>query len=211
MGVGRLAWRAGRALLSPFVLAGRTRSLAPPGRYVPFLVPCVLAACADDRGVVEVNWVVVDRDGEPLFPGGALSVGARQSTCGFGGDGPDGRVTVDLRVELEICDPACEAGCDDPSCQVVEPLRFPCTSARGSNRDIPASDDPYRFLLRARLVAPSAGIDCASPDPTCVAVPGARDRTVAAGLVTDLQVYQIVVDLRDGVDESFDLGACGCA
>ena len=167
-----------------------------------------LPACGDGTGVVELSWIFTDRDGESLFPGGALTVGARRDSCDFVGRTSAGTQPVDLRMQLEICDPLCAGGCDDPACLVVDPLRFPCTVSRGSNPNIPATDDPYRFTVRA--VIESAEIECTDPEPTCIAVPGPRDRSVEDGLVTDLAVYQLVVNVQQGIDEEIDLEACGC-
>lgn len=166
-------------------------------------------ACGDGTAVVELAWVFTDRDGEPMFPGGALTVGARRNSCDFVGSTSAGTQPVDLRLQLEICDPACAGGCDDPACLVVDPLRFPCSVSRGSNPNIPASDDPYRFTARA-VIESGSGLECIDPDPTCIAVPGPRERSVADGLVTDLAVYQLVVNVEQGVDEEIDLEACGC-
>jgi hypothetical protein len=170
-------------------------------------------ACTVDTGVVEVAWAFVDRDGEQIFPGGLFDP-AEEDACNLPGRRGDARVTFDLNVEIGICDPDCAAGCGDPSCQVVSPLAFDCATSRGSDPDVPSSDDPYRFTFAA-LVAIDGGAVC-RPDPTCVAVPGPRERTVRPGLVTDLQVYQIVVDYDvdgpvTGVG-SLDLSqeACGC-
>lgn len=168
------------------------------------------SACIErDAGVVELAWVFVDRNGDPIYPGGVFSVDDRRDSCDLPGVTPDGPLRYDLEVQVEICDLSCAAGCDDPECLVMDPLRFPCDTSRGSEREVPASEQPYRFTLRAALrsnVAPN----CVGPEPTCVAVPGPRERKVTAGLVTDLQVYQISVDVTDDT-AALDLEACGCA
>jgi hypothetical protein len=163
-----------------------------------------------DTGVVELSWRFVDRAGDVIFPGGAFALGNRDS-CDLPGRREGGQLAYDLRLQLEICDPSCAAGCADPSCHVVEPARFPCDTARASDVDVPASTEPYRFTVRGVIEAEA--IDCTEPEPTCVAVPGPRDRTVQPGLVTDLQVMQIAVDidLGAGDEEVLDLEACGCA
>ncbi len=82
--------------------------------------------------------------------------------------------------------------------------------------DIPASEEPLLFDLRA--VLSYQGLSCVSPAPDCVAVPGPRERKVRPGRVTDLQVYQVVIDTdADGRPaggglsrELLDLDACGC-
>ena len=167
------------------------------------------SACLErDAGVVELAWVFVDRNGEPIYPGGVFSANDQRDSCDLPGMTSQGPIVYDLRVQLDICDLSCEAGCGDPTCQVIEPLRFPCRAARGTDPEVPASDEPYRFTVRAAIES-NLGPNCLDPDPTCVGVPGPRDRTVTAGLVTDLQVYQISVDVpRD--DAPLDLEACGC-
>jgi len=186
-------------------------------RRSPLLALSGALACGPvDTGVVELSWRFVDRAGDVIYPGGAFSLGNLDS-CDLPGRIADDEVSYDLRLELEICDPSCAAGCADPSCHVVEPARFACDTARASDVDVPASTEPYRFTVRGVIEAPaSAGadaIDCAQPEPTCVATPGPRDRTVHPGLVTDLQVMQIAVDidLGAGPEEVLDLEACGCA
>jgi hypothetical protein len=169
------------------------------------------ASCTVDTGVVEVAWKFVDRNGEQIFPGGLFDP-AEDDACNLPGRIGDARSSYDLSVELEICDPGCDAGCGDPSCHVVPPLEYDCATSRGSDPDVPSSSDPYRFTLRA-LVAVHGGEVC-RPTPTCVAVTGPRERTVRPGLVTDLQVYQVVVDFDLGASVTgrgaLDLEACGC-
>jgi hypothetical protein len=186
--------------------------LTPCRAAAAIFAATLLPACGDGTGVVEMSWVFVDRDGDPIFPAGALSVGARRDSCDFAGTRSGGTVAIDLRLQLEICDPTCAAGCDDASCRIVDPLRFPCDASRASDPNIPASEDPYRFTVRAVIESASADIECVDPDPSCMAVPGPRDRSVADGLVTDLQVYQIVVDINQAEGaQALDLEACGCA
>lgn len=179
------------------------------------LAPLVLAAatgmggCADDTGVVELAWVFVDRDGDAIYPGGVFTADDERDSCELPGVAADRGVAYDLRVELEICDPGCAAGCEAEECLVVPHHVFPCTTARGNDPDVPASDEPYRFTVRAVLDAPTFTSPCR--DPACLAVPASRERVVTAGLVTDLQVYQVVVDVDRQGDASLDLEACGCA
>ena len=168
-----------------------------------------LAACAPpNTGVVELAWVFVDCNGDPIFPGGVFSLDVPRDSCDLPGRTPDGTVRYDLHVELEMCDATCEAGCQDPECLVMPATRFECDSSRGADREVPASEDPYQFTLRAVIEAPSG--ECTDPDPSCISVPGPRERLVTEGLVTDLQVYQIAVDVRSD-SSPLDLEACGCA
>lgn len=179
------------------------------------LVLVVLAAlacaCGNDTGSVELAWVFVDRDGDPIYPGGVFSIDDERDSCGLSGLHGGQGVPYDLRVELEICDPMCEAGCDAEECHIVPRHTFPCTTARGAEPEVPASSDPYRFTVRAIIDAAVLASDCREPDPTCIAVPAPRERVVVAGLVTDLQVYQVVLDVDRQGDAALDLEACGCA
>jgi hypothetical protein len=170
-----------------------------------------VGACADDTGAVELAWVFVDRDGDAIYPGGVFTADDEQESCDLPGIVGEQGVPYDLRVELEICDPACAAGCDAEECLVVPRHVFPCTTGRGNDPDVPASADPYRFTVRAVLDAPTFASECRDPAPSCLAVPAPRERVVTAGLVTDLQVYQIVVDMDRQGDASLELEACGCA
>ena len=149
-----------------------------------------------------------------IFPAGAFSLGTRDS-CGLPGLIGDKQVSYDLAVELEICDTTCDAGCGSSDCDVVSPLQFSCKANRGSDPSIPSSGDPYLFTLRSLVIVKSEQIVCGDPRPTCIAVPGPRQRTVEPGLVVDLQVYQIAVDMVQGApktgDGALDLEACGCA
>lgn len=179
-----------------------------------FLV-LALAGCGDvDTGVVELAWVFVDRDGEPIFPAGQFAVGNRDS-CGLPGRIDGDPVSYDLEVEVEICDPACPDGCGAEACRVIPPLRFSCETARGSDPDVPSSDDPYLFTFRSLVFIDGPDVVCPNPEPTCIAVPGPRERIVRPGLVTDLQVVQIVVDVDQSAPTiaggALDLEACGCA
>ena len=180
-------------------------------RLALLVVVALTGACGDDSGTVELAWVIVDRDGDPIYPGGVFTADDERDSCDLAGTAAERTVPFDLRVELEICDPGCEAGCDADECLVVPRHEFPCTTARGNDPDVPASDQPYRFTVRAVLDAPVFTSECRDPAPSCLAVPAARERVVTAGRVTDLQVYQIVVDVDRQGDAALDLEACGCA
>lgn len=162
-----------------------------------------------DAGVVELSWEFVDRDGDKIFPAG-LFEDAGGDACDLPGRLDGQGVTYDLGLLVEVCDTACPEGCGDPDCLVQPPLRFSCTSYRGSDPSVPSSDEPYRFTARAVLEIDQLDRDCLEPVPTCVAVPGPRDRIVEPGLVTDLQVYQVAVDIDFEANEVLDLEACGC-
>jgi hypothetical protein len=166
------------------------------------------SACSlEDTGVVEFNWSVVDRDGDAIFPAGQFM--ASGDTCDLPGVRGDTRLDYDLQVELGICDASCAAGCTADECQIVQPSRYPCTVARATDRDVPASEDPYLVIVRA-VIATADGV-CTELVPPCVATPGPRERTVHRGLVTDLGVFQIVVDTDIDAGDPLDLEACGCA
>ena len=176
----------------------------------------LLCGCSGGAGVVELNWVFVDRNGEGIYPGDQLGSNRRDNSCGLHGRLGDGAtVDYDLEVELEICDPSCAAGCESAECLVGGPRRFSCETARGSDPDVPSADHPYRFTVHA-VVLPSDALECSDAPSTCIDVPGPRERTVEEGLPTDLQVYQIKLDIddREGAsraDAQLDLEACGCA
>jgi hypothetical protein len=179
-------------------------------RRLALLALAVLAsACGDDTGTVELAWVLVDRDGDPIYPGGVFTADDESDSCDLSGTAAEQPTAYDLRVELEICDPGCAAGCDADECLVVPRQMFSCITARGNDPDVPASDEAYRFTVRAVLDAPMFTSECR--DPSCLAVPAPRERVVTAGRVTDLQVYQIIVDVDRQGDASLDLEACGCA
>jgi hypothetical protein len=195
-------------------MLGRT----PRGPRRALLVALVLVAAGcnePETGIVELAWEFVDRDGDKIYPGGLFETSSRDS-CDLPARAGSDTMTYDLGVRLEICDTGCSAGCEDPDCLVVPAQRYDCKTFRGNHPAVPASDTPYRFTVRAVLEIDQTGTTCIGPEPTCVAVPGPRDRRVEGGLVTDLQVYQIVVDFDGDVPGdreggSLDLEACGCA
>lgn len=169
--------------------------------------------CTPTEGYVEIAWALIDQGGTALYPDGALT-----NTCDFVGlvDSGDGGVDMPgdpvetpatLRFELLVCDPECAGGCDDPECQVIDPRSFACNTARGSVT-VPSSGLDYRF--EPRVIAELAGDPaCTCTLSTeCVQLPGPRDRKVEGGLVTDLQVYQIVLDLDDPTTATLDLRTC---
>ena len=167
--------------------------------------------CSVDTGVVEWAWAFVDQDGDPIFPSGVFDLG-RTSSCALRGRTESEQVRYDLAAELVICDPECLGGCEDPDCQVVAPLGFDCDRSRGSNPSVPSSDAPYQFTISPVVTLPG-GNECRDLD-ACIAAPGPRERVVHPGLVTDLQVFQLVVGMDQGGpisgSGSLDLQGCGC-
>lgn len=153
----------------------------------------LLAACQDDRGEVEIDWTLVDRAGTQVYPSGALL-----DTCSFVGLLPgagDQRVDYSLGVEVRLCEPGCEPGCSDPACLHTR-LLFGCDAARGYATVEARPDAPYQFDVR--LVASPADSACTCAlEPPCALVPGPRRRTVEPGLITDLQVYLMVLGVDD--------------
>ena len=168
--------------------------------------------CSVDTGVVEWAWAFVDQDGDAIYPSGVFDL-QRTSSCALPGRFGNEQVRYDLGAELEICDPQCPGGCDDPDCQIVAPLGFDCDRSRGSNPSVPSSDDPYEFTI-SPVITLSGGEECRDLG-ACISAPGPRQRVVEPGLVTDLQVFQLVVGMDQGGPAtgsgSLDLEACGCA
>ena len=158
------------------------------------------AACDREHGQIELNWTLVDRAGTTVAPFGVLA-----DTCDFSGKlAPDAEAaSYDLELRLRLCDPDCAAGCDDPACQ-VEDLRFDCSAARGFATVAARIDSPYDIVVDL-MAAPRDGACRCSLTPPCALVPGPRRRTVEAGLVTDLQVYLLVLGL-DNIRESIEGG-----
>lgn len=168
-------------------------------------------ACSVDTGVVEWAWSFVDQDGDAIFPSGVFDLG-RTSSCALPGRFGAESVRYDLGAELVICDPECAGGCEDPDCQVVAPLGFDCERYRGSNPSVPSSDAPYLFSISPVITLPG-GDECRDLG-ACITAPGERERVVHPGLVTDLQVFQLVVGMDQGGPTSgsgsLDLEECGC-
>lgn len=196
-------------LAHPETMLSRTTPRAPgPSaalRRRAVLPALVLCAC-QAGGVVEINWAFVDRDGDPIFPGG-LFTPQLHDACDMPAVRGTASAKVDLGVELDICDVDCDGDCEG-DCRITDPHRFPCDVARSTLNDVPASSQPYLFVLRA--VITGAGDACVAPPPSCIAVPGPRERKVEQGQVTDLQVFQIAVDIDRGGDDRLDLEECGC-
>jgi hypothetical protein len=160
----------------------------------------LLTACNGSRGQVEINWSVVDAAGRQGFPEGDLD-----DLCRFTGRTAEGgeRRPYSLHVRLRLCEPDCPGECvSTPECQ-VETIDYRCESARGFST-VPARDEEYDFevdLMAQFASRPSgseAGGECACElGPSCALVPGPRTRAIEPGLVTDLQVYLLVLTRLD--------------
>jgi hypothetical protein len=167
-----------------------------------------LSGGCETEGVVEIAWRMVDRGGNVVFPSALFAPGSADDTCALPGTFAGRDVAYTLRMALEICAP-----CESDACvDACESHRFACDTHRGSLR-IPAHQAPYRFRLVPTIEPKDPTIACAEPEPTCVTVPGPRERRVQDGLVTDLEVYQVVLalDSESGRRDRLDLEACGCA
>jgi hypothetical protein len=155
----------------------------------------LLLACEHTQGEVEMNWTIVDRAGAQVFPSGELS-----DLCAFTGllaDGDTEPTPYSLSVRLRLCDPGCPAGCDDPTCLATDaPIDYACSAARGFSTVPARSDPPYDIHVELLATAKDASCGCIVAPP-CALVPGPRTRAVEAGLVTDLQVYLMVLGLDD--------------
>jgi hypothetical protein len=166
--------------------------------------------------VVELSWVFVDKNGGVIYPGDQLSLDRRESSCDLPGQlGNGSSVFYDLQVELEICTAEDDAG-SDSVCPENITRRFPCDTARGTDPEVSVADHPYRFTVRTVMTRSDGGTECTNLPADCIDVPGPRERKVQPGLVTDLQVYQIKVNVDIGDGESsphaqLDLEECGCA
>lgn len=163
-------------------------------------------ACTADTGVLELNWAFVDDQIEPIYP-----AGYERDTCDLTGRVGDTERLYDMRVRVRISDPTCEGGPGDPECRVLDPLVFPCNRARGTEMEVPASDEDLRFDVDVVVVPRGGGAFV--PTDECVTHPGPRLRPVPEGLVTDLAVYQLVVHGIDPtqqvqLDRQLDLFEC---
>lgn len=156
------------------------------------LAALAAGGCERDRGEVEVNWTIVDRSGSQVFPSGRLG-----DTCKFTGTlpGADAAARYALAVQVRLCEPGCSGGCDDPACQ-LDRLDFDCSAARGFAEVEASATIPYDFHVDL-VAAPEDGSCACTVIPPCALVPGPRSRTVQPGLVTDLQVFLLVLGLDD--------------
>jgi len=150
-----------------------------------------LVACNHQEGIVEINWAFVDQDGDKIIPSRDA-----ENSCGFAGNLAGKAENYQMQVELRVCEPGCEGGCENPACYAVDPFRFDCHALRASSK-LPASFDGYEFQVAVIAVPDNNAqeqCECELRSP-CIERPGPRIRTIEAGLITDLQVYQLVLAL----------------
>jgi len=175
-------------------------------------------SCGANTAIVELDWAFIDRDGEPIFPGGAILL--NRDTCALTGQDQNGARTYALNVALVIEDLACAeadeveaetGGAADPAnCEIAREL-FDCDRARGAITGVPVVDEPY--LMRVEVWADPQGADepAFEVDTDCIAVPGPRTRRVEGGRITDLAVYQLVangIEQDDPASGQLNLSAC---
>lgn len=179
----------------------RVPPLRRPGSPAPLVaLALLLPACERTLGEVELNWTVVDAAGRDVFP-----VGPFDDLCSFTGrTAADGeRRPYRLGVRLRLCEPDCPQDCAaEPACQAAT-LDFTCNAARGYDT-VPAREEPYD--LAVELVADFGGGCACALGPACALVPGPRTRAIEPGLVTDLQVYLLVLT---GLDLATDTAEAG--
>lgn len=182
--------------------------MRPPLRTLtPLLAAAgaVLAGCADDLGGIELSWAFVDSDLDNIFPRGD-----EQDVCRLDGILDEQSRQYNLNVRLTVLGP-CVDGEPIEDCAELTDETFPCDRFRGYLPEVPTSDEAYLMKVDA-IVDPLGGAPfLASPD--CIAVPGPRARTVRPGHVTDLAVYQLVVDAErfsstGNTEDQLDINAC---
>jgi hypothetical protein len=170
------------------------------------LLPLSLGACTDGDGIVEVYWQFDDADLRRIFP-----VGVEPDTCELTSESG---VRYDLRVRLTIVEnsEACSEDWTNPDCQIIEPLIFPCNRSRGTALSVPPSaaddgTDPGYLMVVETLVDPT---DTAAfvPASSCVGGAGPRVRQVRPGRITDLEVYEFIVQAINNQGQLLDIDAC---
>ena len=167
------------------------RSLGAAVRLLALLACAATISCGPSLGLVEVYWEFLDGDLDRIYPG------TRRDTCEF--TSASG-IRYDLRVQLTVAEASaeCEDAWDQPDCQIVEPRIFPCNRSRGTALDIPASDSGYVMVVETVIDPTDA--EPFVPRPSCVLGPGVRVRRVRPGRITDLEVYQFVVQAESPLD-----------
>ena len=170
------------------------------------LAVLLASGCSESDGIVEVYWQFEDRNLRRIFPQGAVG-----DTCEF--TSASG-IRYDLRVRLTVLEntDACAAATDDPACQIIEPVLFPCNRQRGTADPVPVSarddgSDPGYLMIVEALIDPTDG-PAFVPNSTCLIGPGPRVRKVRPGRITDLEVYQFIVDAVRIGDYDLDIDAC---
>ncbi len=164
------------------------------------------SACAEGEGIVEVYWQFEDRDLERIYP-----QGDRGDTCGFTSAS---QIRYDLRVRLRVVEntDACAATPDEPACQIIEPVLFPCNRQRGTAEPVPISaqadgSDPGYLMFVDALIDPTDGPPFV-PNADCMVGPGPRIRKVRPGRITDLEVYEFIVEAVSVGDYGLDFNDC---
>lgn len=171
------------------------------------LATALLASgCGEAEGIVEVYWQFEDRKLERIYPQGDVT-----DTCDF--TSASG-IRYDLRVRLNVVEntEACAETPDDPACQIIEPVLFPCNRQRGTADPVPISarddgSDPGYLMFVEAVIDPTDG-PAFVPNSTCLVGPGPRVRRVRPGRITDLEVYQFIVEAVTVDDYALDLDAC---
>lgn len=165
-----------------------------------------LSSCSQGDGIVEVYWQFEDAELQRVYP-----VGVEPDTCEF--ESQSG-ILYDLRVRLTIVEntESCRDDWTNPDCQIIEPLLFPCNRSRGTALSVPASaaedgTDPGYLMVVEALVDPT-DTEPFVPKSSCVAGPGPKVRQVRPGRITDLEVYQFIVEAIDNQGLLLDIDAC---
>ncbi len=114
-------------------------------------------------------------------------------------------------MRLSIYD-ACDAEQSVADCEPLVRTTFDCNRFRGYLPEVPSSEDPYLMHVDVRVNPRSE--PPFSAGAACVAVAGSRERSIRPGRITDLAVYQLVVDAlafdpdSGQLDDRLDLEAC---
>lgn len=186
----------------------RARDLCSRRCAAGWLLTSVLlaSACAESQGLIEVYWQFEDANLERIFPQGDVA-----DTCEL--TSASG-IRYSLRVRLNVVEntQACADAPDDPDCQIIEPVLFPCNRQRGTAEPVPISardddSDPGYLMFVEAVIDPTDG-PAFVPNSTCVVGPGPRVRKVRPGRITDLEVYQFIVEAVTVGDYTLDLDAC---
>lgn len=179
----------------------RLNSTLRPHGLIGLGLVCMVSGCARQEGAVELDWSIVDGDFEDLFPGQRYS-----SSCEFKNiarfqlpaNGVQGNaiapIDVDLKLQLRLRVFDCPEDATVQSCEqspIVDEKTFDCDHMRGTIGKLPSVDRSYLFVVDT-IITPSQGPSFV-PLQRCVATPGSRRRRIRAGQITNLAVYQVVV------------------